>query len=148
MKITGLEGINQSTQQHAASKTTKSSASFENILDSTMHDTSAAGPQTDTAQHLKAVSNINITPALDRDQTIAQVEKFLDTLEEYSVSLNSSRHTLKDLSPLVTRMEHETDDLKQLSKSLPPDDEIKAIIDESLIRSSVEIIRFNRGDYI
>ena len=74
---------------------------------------------------------------------------FLSTImEEYSVKLSRQRVSLKDLSPLISRMEAETEEMMLLSESLPPGDGIKEILDEILIRSSVEAIKFNRGDYL
>ena len=69
-------------------------------------------------------------------------------MEEYSVKLSRQGVSLKELSPLISKMEAETEGMMLLSESLPPGDGIKEILDDVLIRSSVETIKFNRGDYL
>ena len=84
----------------------------------------------------------------DGEEVVSRVSKFLDVMEEYSVKLSRKGISLKELSPLISRMEAETENMRLISEFLPPGDGIKEILDEVIIRSSVEVIKFNCGDYL
>jgi hypothetical protein len=83
----------------------------------------------------------------NRDSLVSRVSSLLDLMETYSRKLGSSSAS-KEISPVIKDLARETDSLKTISESLSPHDEIKPVLDEVLIRSSVEIIKFNRGDYL
>lgn len=89
-----------------------------------------------------------ITPSINREELVSRIIKFLDIMDEYANKLGNPGVTLKDISPLISEIENENSQLKILAESLPPLDDIKPLLDEVLIRSSVEIIKYNRGDYI
>ena len=89
-----------------------------------------------------------ITPGIEREEVVARVMKFLDVMDDYARKLGSPRVTLKEMSPLIAKIESEKNDLKELAESLSPMDDMKTLLDEALIRSSVEVIKYNRGDYI
>jgi len=45
-------------------------------------------------------------------------------------------------------METEKETLAPVLNSLPPEDGLKDILNQALITSSLEVIKFNRGDYV
>jgi len=79
---------------------------------------------------------------------VDHVEKFLDILDEYRQKLANPQVTLKDIYPLINVMDAEKENLTPLLNSLPDGDGLKDILNQALITSSLEIIRFNRGDYL
>ena len=84
-----------------------------------------------------------------QDNPIAErTEKFLDLLEEYQNKLLDPLATLRDIRPLIERMETEKETLAPVLNSLPPGDGLKDILNDALITSSLEVIKFNRGDYV
>ena len=86
-------------------------------------------------------------PHADREELAGRVARFLGELEDYAGKLGSGA-TLRDMSPLVERMSAEQAQLQRLAEHLPLQDDLRRIIDEALVRSSVEVIKFNRGDYL
>lgn len=76
-----------------------------------------------------------------------QVENYLNVLNEYQEKLMDPDVTLKELSPLVEQMTREGEKLSSILESLPKDDNLKEILNETLVLSSLESIKFNRGDY-
>jgi hypothetical protein len=89
-----------------------------------------------------------VTPAIEREEVVGRVMKFLDIMDDYAQKLGSPRVTLKEISPLIAKIEAEKNELKELAETLSPMDDMKTLLDEALIRSSVEVIKYNRGDYI
>jgi len=45
-------------------------------------------------------------------------------------------------------METEQEALAPVLNSLPPGDGLKDILNDALVTSSLEVIKFNRGDYV
>ncbi|MCF8128894.1 MAG: hypothetical protein K9N10_10300 [Deltaproteobacteria bacterium] len=81
------------------------------------------------------------------NSAIGQVENYLNMLSEYQEKLGNPDVTLKELSPLLNQMNAEKGQLSSTLDSLSDEDELKGIVNETLILSSLETIKFNRGDY-
>ena len=89
-----------------------------------------------------------LLPAIDREEVVARVINFLDIMDEYAQKLGNPNITLKEIAPLIAKIEDQNNELKLLAESLPPFDSMRPLLDEVLIRSSVEVIKYNRGDYM
>jgi hypothetical protein len=79
---------------------------------------------------------------------IKKVESFLDLLETYTRALSDPEKNLKDINPLVMSLESEKEKLTALGESLSEGDGLKDIVNQAVIHSTVEILKFNRGDYL
>ena len=101
-------------------------------------------------QMINSIPNIQINPLFAvQDNPIAErTESFLDILEEYQNKLLDPQATLRDIHPLIQRMETEQEALTPVLNSLPPGDGLKDILNDALVNSEVEVIKFNRGDYV
>ena len=75
-------------------------------------------------------------------------QRLLDTFSEYQQKLMDTAYSLKDLSPLVQEMEMGNSSLVSAVNRLPDGDALKDILNQVLIASSIEVIKFNRGDYV
>ena len=83
-----------------------------------------------------------------RSQGVQAVEKTLTLLEEYQRAIDNPRVTLREIHPLVQSLAEEARGLSQWVEKLPPSDPLKKIMTEVGILSSIEVGRFNRGDYV
>lgn len=81
-------------------------------------------------------------------QGIQATEKTLDLLEKYQEALSDSRVSLKEVYPLVQALRQEVQGINRRTDQLPPSDPLRKIIEDIEILSSVEIEKFNRGDYV
>jgi hypothetical protein len=79
---------------------------------------------------------------------IERTERLLDILDEYQKKLASPEFTLRDIAPLIDEMAVGNEHLASAANSLNEADEFKNILNQVIITSSVEIIKFNRGDYV
>ena len=99
---------------------------------------------------ISSIPNIQINPlfAVQNNPIAERTESFLDILEEYQNKLLDPQATLRDIHPLIQRMKTEQEALAPVLNSLPPGDGLKDILNDALITSSLEVIKFNRGDYV
>ena len=79
---------------------------------------------------------------------VDRAERLLDTLDEYQQKLASPKFTLRDISPLISKMAEGNENLVSAVNSLSDGVELKKVLNQLIITSSVEIIKFNRGDYV
>ena len=80
--------------------------------------------------------------------TIERAERMLDALNEYQRKLASPDVTMRDISYLINQIQKQSDLLTPALETLSEGNALKNILNEILIISSVEIIKFNRGDYV
>jgi len=88
-----------------------------------------------------------LSPSQNRS-IIDRVENFLNVLNEYQQKLKDPHFSLKEIDPLVKQMEKEKENLAPVLDSIVEDDDLKDILNQALVTSSLETIKFNRGDYI
>ena len=97
---------------------------------------------------LNKTANLLLIPPVEEKEAISRLEKFLDIMEEYSEKLNNPYFTPKDISSLLSKIEAEQRDLSIIAESFDGNNELKGLLNASLIRSTAEVIKFNRGDYL
>ncbi|MFB3926152.1 MAG: hypothetical protein ACE14T_08855 [Syntrophales bacterium] len=83
-----------------------------------------------------------------RDQVLQEIEGLLDIMDDYRMNMEDPRATLKEAYPFIERMKDETERLKPLLESLPEGDGARELLNRALVASTVEIIKFNRGEYL
>ena len=120
------------------------------LKDAINNDPSRTNSGNMNPQMITRIPNIQINPlfAVQDNPIVEQTENFLDILEEYRNKLLDPQTTLRDIHPLVQRMESEKETLTPVLNSLPPGDGLKDILNDALVNSEVEVIKFNRGDYV
>jgi hypothetical protein len=79
---------------------------------------------------------------------VARLEGFLDLMSEYRSKLADPRVSLKGLEPVVHSLEQGRDKLSPLLGELPEGDGLRDILNQALVTTEIEIIRFRRGDYL
>jgi len=90
----------------------------------------------------------NMLSPAQNGSIIDRVESLLSILDEYQQKLKDPHFSLKEIDPIVKQMEKEKENLAPALNSLGEDDGLKDILNQALVTSSLETIKFNRGDYI
>lgn len=144
MKITGSGQIAGTLQAELEKQQQRRTGAFDAVLEETMAGRAATN-EASTSVHPPL--RVSMPPLIDPDEAVGRLEAFLDLMDRYSEQIGS-QSTLKEIAPLVERMRMEKDQLQMLSDRLPDDDEVRPLLQEAIIRSSVEIVKFNRGDYL
>lgn len=99
------------------------------------------------------IPSVNSVPGLPETSTLQSqgalaTEKTLDLLEQYQRAMADPKVSLKEIDPLAQSLSQEIKGLTQWTPQLSPSDPLQKIIAEVGIVSSVEVEKFNRGDYI
>ena len=139
-------GGNYTARNNSEPKTTGSE--FSTILEESLGNGSNTKAIEEQGSRIEGISK----PQFDllskvESPTIDQVENYLNILSEYQEKLGNPDVSLKELSPLLDQMNEEKGKLSSALDSLPNEDGLKEIANETLIISSLETIKFNRGDY-
>jgi hypothetical protein len=77
-----------------------------------------------------------------------RAEKALDILERYEQALGDQGKSLKDVAKLVRDLDGEVQALTRAMDKLSPQDKLYGLLQEVAVASTVESIKFNRGDYL
>ena len=104
-------------------------------------------------QKMPSISSIspiqlNMVSPVQKGSIVDQVENLLNMLDEYQQKLGDQRISLKEIDPSIKQIAKEKENLAPVLNSLPEDDALKDILNKTLVTSSLETIKFNRGDYI
>jgi len=123
---------------------------FSAILREAIDEPSTMSHGSEKTEMITSTSTIPSEPlfAVQNKPVIERTEKILDILEEYQNRLLDPHSTLRDIYPLIEKMETEKEALTPVLDSLQPGDGLRRILTEVLIASNVEVIKFNRGDYL
>ena len=151
MKINPNDKILANTHTEKIDKKEKPSGkAFGAILSERIENASKAGVETAKPTPINTLSEIQLNSFFPAKETptIDRVEKLLDILDEYQNKLGNPQATLKDIYPLITKMEAGREQLLPLLDSIADGDGLKDILNQALTTSSLEIIKFNRGDYL
>ena len=76
------------------------------------------------------------------------MDQFMTLLKNYQKQMEDPRISLKETATIVSQMEQVTQELLPILESLPEGDGVKDLLNRLLVTSTVETIKFNRGDYL
>lgn len=76
------------------------------------------------------------------------LEGFLDLLDEFRRRLGDGALPLRGLDPIVRRLEAGCGALERAAEALPEGDALRDLCRRAQIAATVEIVKFNRGDYL
>lgn len=150
MKVTPKEILETVTDQKTGRVSgTSEGVNFGDILKETMNGRAASGSRAGAVPPLDSISAIALNALqTGKGETVKRVNDFIGLLEEYQSQMEDPAVSLKYTYPLVNRMEQETRELIPVMESLPEGDGLKDIMNRLLVASTVEVIKFNRGDYV
>ena len=123
---------------------------FAAMLKDAINEPSGTNTGSEKPKMISNISNIQLNPLLtiQDDPMVARTERFLDILEEYQGKLKDPQTTLREIHPLIQKMETEKEFLTPFLDSLPPGNGLKEILNDAMITSTLETMKFNRGDYV
>jgi hypothetical protein len=150
MKVGPREVTNGAAPQTIGNRNETAEKTFHEVLDQTM-----SGAPVPQDQKALAASEVVMSPtpphvlsAAEKRQTIERVGKLLDALEDYQRALGDLEVSIKDVHPLISRLEKEKEDLLSIMELLHEGDEMWTLINEVLITTTVETRKYLRGDFI
>jgi len=118
----------------SSSKRVDSNPGFKKILDAKMDGTSRVL----TPSHVDG-----------RAKIIEQGDRITDLLDDYARALADPGRTLKDIAPVVRRIEKETGILEaEADLKLGDDKALGKMVGDLAAMAHVAVFKFNRGDYL
>ena len=123
-------------------------ASLKNAL-STAGTSGASESETPAASALGEPQAVYLPPQTEEEAEVAsQTEKLIGLLEAYAAGLENPNATLKELEPLVTRIQDEAAQLMTSADSSAINQDLSSIAAQTAVTAAVEYIKFQRGDYV
>ena len=77
-----------------------------------------------------------------------RVENLIDLLDHYRQMLSDPSNSLKKIDPIIKEIDQQKEKLAPALDSLPDGEELKDIVNQTLVIASLETTKFYRGDYI
>ncbi len=150
MKITLYEILNTVDSKKTSKSVNTTGQNFDDILQNQINSNSAPVSQTSSLPPMQSTSknDFSLINNFDKNRNVEYVEQFLDTLETYQKQLSNPSVSLQDLNTLVSQMEENITNVTPILDSLPDGNALKDLINRAVVTSTVEIIKFNRGDYL
>jgi len=151
MKIQNNENIQKSLYPGRINENEKvQGTDFGSVLKNEVEKSSNVISESHKMSSTSSISPIqlNMLSPSQNGSITDRVENLLNMLDEYQLKLKDPHFSLKEIDPLVKQMEKEKEYLAPVLDSLVEDDGLKDILNQALVTSSLETIKFNRGDYI
>ncbi len=122
---------------------------FGKILDETMKTSSNTNAGGLRPPVMNGIREMQLQPFPISNQTpvFEGTERLLNILDEYRQKLGDREVALGEIDPLISKISKQSERLTTKINSLPEGDPLKEILNQALIISSLEVMKFNRGDY-
>lgn len=106
------------------------------------------GPQQTTFISPLNGVQMSTSSKFDRQYALDRIENLIGLLDQYRLKLADPGVTLRNIDPIIRKIDQETENLTPVIDSLPEDEDLKNIINQTLVTASLEVGKFYRGDYI
>lgn len=146
--MVNISGISNKSQTIAPVKNQeKSDGMFQKALDNVM---ATKAPQMQkTNMQLGEIRTTNISPVNMSSFDVAQKsDKVLSMLENYSNDLLNPLKSLKDLEPQIKKLKENTEELMEGVMSSNEDGTLRQHAAQCAMLASLEVMKFERGDYV
>jgi hypothetical protein len=115
----------------------------------------ALGSTTKTPADIQATAHasdvrparFSVESAPSAGKVVDKVQRLIDTLADYQGKLIEKGTTLKEMDGLVRQMETQSASLAAASDQVGESGKLKAIVNQSLMLSAMEIAKYNNGHY-
>ncbi len=151
MKIEHNENIQKSLFPGVNSKNDKTQgADFKAVLKNEVEKSSNTISQNQKMPSINNISPIqlNMLSSTQNSSIIERIENLLNILDEYQEKLKDPNFSLREIEPVIKQMEKEKENIVPVLDSIAEDDGLKNVLNHVLVTSSLETIKFNRGDYV
>ena len=151
MKILNNEQVLKTFQHESKTKAQlPAGKEFGAILKETVKNSTKTGLaplQTTFINPLPGLQPVS-SSLLDHQFAANSIEDMINLLDRYREKLADPRITMKQIDPVIREMTHEIENLAPVLDSLPADEGLRNILNQTLVAASLEISKFYRGDYI
>ena len=124
---------------------------FSNILKEQVDHSSkapAAGTRQTAFINPSEGAQMNISARFNPRDALDRTESLIGLLEQYRHQLADPATSLKQIDPIIREIGQASENLMPVLDAVPGDDDLKRIVNETLVTASMEVTKFYRGDYI
>ena len=151
MKINGNdEIIKNSFAEKTIQQEQDQKDDFKNVLKASVERTAQHPGKIKSSPLANPVSAIQFHPLSPENKgvTVERVDNLLNLLDNYREQLADPQVTLRSIEPVINMIAKEKEQLSSVLESLSNEDGLKDIVNRTLITASLEVVKYNRGDYI
>jgi hypothetical protein len=151
MKINGIDEIIKTGHaEKSAQKKADETDDFKKILKASVEQTADQPLKVRHSPSINPLSGVRLQPlSLEtKHATVERVDNLLNLLDSYRKQLADPTMTLRKIEPVIHTIIKEKEQLASVLDSVSGDDGLKDIVNRTLITASLEVIKYNRGDYI
>lgn len=151
MKIDGNNDIGRSAcADPATPEKATASDEFKKILKASVDRSKTQATRIPSASQPNPLGAIRFTPLSPEGKgtTVERLDHLLNLLDQYRDQLADPKVTLRQIEPLLNTIAKEKEHLAATLETMPDEDGLKDIVHRTLITTSLEVVKFNRGDYI
>jgi len=151
MKIQNNEQVLKTFQPESKTKAQPSTGKeFGTILKETLKNSTTAGLAPLQTTFINPLPGLQpASSSLSNHQfSASSIEDMINLLDRYREKLADPRITMKQIDPDIREMTREIENLAPVLDSLPADERLRNILNQTLVTVSLEISKFYRGDYI
>jgi len=122
---------------------------FDAILNESVENAKRQDAKVRPTTFISSLNGIQmVTPAkFDKASAIDRTENLIGLLDQYRHQLADPLTTLRNIDPIIRKIDQERENLAPALESLPEDEDLKRIINQTLVTASLEVSKFYRGDY-
>jgi len=151
MKIQNNEQVLKTFQPESKTKAQlPTGKEFGTILKETVKNSTTAGLAPLQTTFINPLPGLQpASSSLSNHQfSASSIEDMINLLDRYREKLADPRITMKQIDPDIREMTREIENLAPVLDSLPADEGLRNILNQTLVTVSLEISKFYRGDYI
>lgn len=151
MKIDGNNDIASSVfPDKTTQKDSTPDSEFKDILKASVERSQHNAAPVQAPTHASPVGAIRFAPLSPeaRETTVERLDNLLNLLDQYRDQLADPKVTLRQIEPLLDTIAKEKEQMSTVLNSMPDEDGLKDIVHRTLITTSLELMKYNRGDYI
>jgi hypothetical protein len=141
--------LNITEQKGVSDRAKTPSGEFGSVFRQAIESTEIKAAGTESAALISALrpARFIVEAPPTTEMVVDRVEQLIETMAAYRQKLMESGATLKEIQPLVGRMSSQSESLTALSTAVAEQENLGAIVNQSLMLASMEIAKYNSGYY-
>ncbi len=149
MKIEASDEVLRATRRPAHKDSKIGDASFGAVFDDAVKTTIPKSEESVSAISLGAgVAPMGMNPfSASEGATVAQAERLIDLLADYKAKLEDPAVSLREIEPIMGRLDTMGRELVPKADALPANHALKEVLAQTLVTVTLELQRFNSGEY-
>lgn len=151
MKVHSLDGGHNGMKVKPAGADASDKRTFQSVLENKMKAASPGGvPPSGVLQEPASIQEVFLSKlsTVEPEKIISMAERLLERLDTYRQKLRDPAISLDELSPFISKIAEENEAIASAVRDLKENGTLNEIVNQIMLVSSIELMRFTRGDYV